>query len=144
MCNLLSIDYLEIGSPNYYYLGIACVLLLIYVYLTLKSKYDESIFQLQLARQGKLLPPLTQEQVNIINLDLERQKEMLGKAPPDNVYTVEMLVTVECKAYNKSDARTKAFDIVNFASQESDEHVSISSISIDKVTDNNVQYEELG
>ena len=117
----------EIGPPNYYFLGIACILLIIWFVLVLLDKPNKDFFDRCDALEIKI-----------------KENNMLGKAPPREVYTVELLVTVECKAYNKSDARTKAFDIVNFSSQENDEHVSISSISIGKVTDNNVQYEELG
>lgn len=127
MCNLLFIDYLKIGPPNYYFLGLAILSFMWFVLLCLGDRPDKDFFDKCDALEIKI-----------------KENNMLGKAPPSNVYTVEMLVTVECKAYNKSDARTKAFDIVNFASQENDEHVSISSISIGKVTDNNVEYEELG
>lgn len=127
----------EVGQPNYPLLIIASI-----IYLCILISILIDIFE-DFVSSKPLLTEDFFDKCDALEIKI-KENNMLGKAPPSNVYTVEMLVTVECKAYNKSDARTKAFDIVNFASQENDEHVSISSISIGKVTDNNVEYEELG
>ena len=127
----------EVGQPNYLILIICSIIYLCVLISILIDIFEDFVSSKPLLTQDFF------DRCDALEIKI-KENNMLGKAPPDNVYTVEMLVTVECKAYNKSDARTKAFDIVNFASQENDKHVSISSISIGKVTDNNVQYEELG